>query len=46
MGKAVPGENRREVFTEQLPSMVGWRPSLPIDHSLHVLQYLKIKNKI
>ena len=42
----VPGENRREVLTEQFQSALGSLPSLPIDHALHALQYFKIKNKI
>lgn len=46
MGNAVPGENGREVLTEQFQSAVVSLPSAPIDHSLHVHQYLKIKNKM
>lgn len=42
MGHAVPGEKRGEQFQ----SAVVLVASLPIDHSLHALQYLKIKDKI
>lgn len=42
MGNAVPGGKR----DEQFQSAVVLVASLPIDHSRHALQYLKIKGKI
>lgn len=45
MGHAVPGEKRGEQF-QSAQSAVVLVASLPIDHSVHALQYLKIKDKI
>lgn len=42
MSHAVPGEKRGEQF-QSVAVLVA---PLPIDHSLHALQYLKIKDKI